>query len=264
MNLLLDETPSPWRRARGVLVALLATAVVLAATGSLARELVLGERWRVGEVQIVGNQRVSDAALRHLANLRRGTHLFTADLDRAVRGVEAHPWVAHASARRVFPGAVEIAVEEHHPRLILALDELWYVDEAGEPFTRADSDDLDYPVLVGLDPQLLADRPDVGQALVWGALRILDVWAARGRDEPPVEGDADALSEIVFDASHGYEVVLRTGSRLILGYGDPAAPLARLDRLIAAGLDLQTPQQVDLDAESVAIATPLPALPALP
>jgi hypothetical protein len=88
-------------------------------------------------------------------------------------------------------------------------------------------------------------------------LRVLD--AADGH---PWVGPA-TISEIRFDDHLGYHVVTRAGSELILGFGSPGDALSRLDRLLEAGLDLSAPQRVDLDAGSVAIATPLPDLRAL-
>ena len=230
--------------------------VLVGASALVGRYLAEDPSWRVHEVSFVGSARASAAELRHLSDIRDGSHLLTVDLDRAAAGVQRHPWVASASARRVYPGAVEITVQERTPVLLLALDRLWYVDSAGVVFKPAVSDDLDYPVLSGLDPKLAADRPDLGQAVVSGALRLQRAWAARG------SADAD-LSEICFHPAHGYELVLRSGSRLMVGEGDPSVPLAKLDRLIAAGLDLQTPQRIDLDMEHVAVATPLPTIDAM-
>jgi hypothetical protein len=128
---------------------------------------------------------------------------------------------------------------------------MWYVDAAGQPFVRAQTVDLDFPILTGLSAELAAERPELARAVVMGALRILSV----------VDGHAVAggqnLSELRFDSRTGYTLVLRNGSELIFGMGDPAPPLRRLDQLIGVGLDLRIPQRVDLDAATVAVATPL-------
>jgi hypothetical protein len=65
------------------------------------------------------------------------------------------------------------------------------------------------------------------------------------------------VSEVHFDRLHGFELVLRSGTRLVVGYGNPSVPLQRVPALCKAGLDLRTPQLVDLDSERVAVATPL-------
>jgi cell division protein FtsQ len=225
--------------------------VLVSLLGIAGMEIREGDAWRVSEVVVTGNVRVCDAALLHLSDLRDGQRIFEVDLDRAVVGVRRHPWVARAEAHLGFPGAVEIVVEEREPVLLLAMGEMWYVDAAGQPFVRAQTVDLDFPILTGLSAELAAERPELARAVVMGALRILSV----------VDGHAVAggqnLSELRFDSRTGYTLVLRNGSELIFGMGDPAPPLRRLDQLIGVGLDLRIPQRVDLDAATVAVATPL-------
>lgn len=258
MTDLLPPIHTLWQRAakwlrRGVIVLLASTGVALA-----SREVVQGEAFRVGEVRFVGNERAATAELRHLSDVRSGAHLWSVDLERAVEGTKRHPWVRQATARRVFPGVVEVAVQEHDAALLLALDGLWYVDADGVPFKAATSDALDLPVITGISPELAAAQPELAAAALWGAVRAFHAWRAR-TDGPPPPGTE--LSEIHYSRVLGYELVLERGTRLILGLGDPAERLARLDRVIAAGLDLATPQRVDLDIGSVAIASPLVPLP---
>jgi len=52
--------------------------------------------------------------------------------------------------------------------------------------------------------------------------------------------------------------VLRSGTRLQLGFSDPIQRLDRLAQMVERGLDLEQPQQIDLEADTVAIASPLP------
>lgn len=264
MNALLPPNPT-WKQRVASVAGRLLFALALAGVGALAgRALAVNPAWRVSEVDFVGLSRAPEAELRHLSDLRSGSHLLRADLDRAVAGVSRHPWVRSASARRVYPGAVEITVEEYQPVMMLALDRLWYVDETGVPFSPATSADLDFPVLTGLDPAQAESDPELGRAVIAGALRVLDAWNDRALAPGSDLTAGAAISEVHFSASHGYDLVLRSGTRLILGFGDPAVPLGRLDRLVAGGADLERPQRVDLDLETVAVATPLPAILAAP
>ena len=236
------------------------TALVWTLTGScvalgiwgLGDTIAYGETFQVRDVVFVGNDRAEPVQLRHLANVRAGTHLFHADLTRAVRGVEQHPWVHEATARRRFPGAVEIHVREHAPTLLLALDALWLVDADANVFKRADSNLLDFPVLSGLTPQLLEAHPGVAKAVIQEAIAVHSAVEA---DEQLAIAD---LSEIHFDQRTGFALVMRTGSRIVLGFADPAPALDRLARMRERGLDLNVPTHIDLDAGKVAIATPLP------
>jgi len=253
VNDLITSPPSPWMRAGRVLVAGLVGSAVVTALGLGVHQVMRDESFRVFRVEIAGNQRASETQLRHLADVPEGAHLATVDLDHIRRGVERHPWVAHATVQRQFPSGIQVTVTEYEPTLLLALDRLWYVDDSGRPIKPAESDDLDYPVLTGLDLELAHSRPELAQAVVQGALRVLA--ACNGEPVAPA-----AVSEIHFDVQTGYELVLRGGSRLILGEGDPTPPLDRLRQLLAAGLDLDTPQRVDLAVETVAVATPIPPL----
>lgn len=256
MNLLPASDQTWMHRARAILGRLVIAGAVVGAGAGVGHAVATSPSWRLSEVRFSGAAHATDGELRQLSDLHTGAHLLTVDLDRAIAGVERHPWVATATARRVYPGVVEIAVVEHQPVLMLALDRLWYVDADGTPFTTATSDDLDHPVLTGLDPRLAAAEPELGRAAIQGALRVLSAWSARGSD-----GGLREVSEVFYSPAHGFELVLRSGTRLQLGFGEPAEPLARLERLLEAGLSLSVPQSIDLDMKTVAVATPLPARP---
>ena len=211
---------------------------LVSAAGIVGHELATGELWRVTDVTFAGQVNASEPALRHLANVRVGTHLFDLDLQRVVLDVERHPWVRRAEARRVLPATIEVVVEEHAPVLILALDRMWYVNAMGEPFKLATTEDLDYPVLTGLSPRLADEHPALAAAVVSGALQVRE--AADGH---PTVGP-DFASEVNFDPHHGYTLVLRSGTELLLGFTEPERSLRRFDRLVANGLDLRAPHRV--------------------
>ncbi len=210
-----------------------------------------GAAWTVVSQHIEGNLAVSDVAVRHLSNVRSGAHLFEVDLESAIRGVERHPRVRSATARRSFPSAITISVEEYEAVLLLALDDLWYVAGDGAIFTRADSDDLDYPILSGLDTGRALAYPRLAHAVIAGALSILDAAAEHSQAGP------DEISEIRFSEKLGYTIILRNGSELVFGFESPDSRLGRLNQMLVAGLDLAAPQRIDLHSRSVAIATPL-------
>jgi cell division protein FtsQ len=245
------------RRALRVLLAGTLGGALVSAAGILGHELATGELWRVTDVTFAGQVNATEPALRHLANVRVGTHLFELDLQRVVLDVERHPWVRRAEARRVLPATIEVVVEEHAPVLILALDRMWYVNAMGEPFKLATTEDLDYPVLTGLSPRLAEEHPSLAAAVVQGALEVLEATDGHSTVGP------EHSSEINFDPHHGYTLVLRNGSQLLLGFTDPERSLRRLDRLTANGLDLTTAQRVDLDAPRIALVSPLvdPSVP---
>lgn len=197
-------------------------------------------------------ERVSTTQLRHLADVRTGQHVATVNTSNVARAIARHPWVDEVTVRIELPSMLRVVVTEHEPVMLLALDAMWYVDADGQPFHRADTADMDYPILTGLDSALVDEHPELASAVVGRALGVLADAAA-----PPLHGTG-AISEVRFHRRTGFTLVLRSGTELMLGFAEPAAQLSRLDRMVRQGLDLRTPQRVDLNAEAVAIATPLP------
>ncbi|NOY24710.1 MAG: FtsQ-type POTRA domain-containing protein [Oligoflexia bacterium] len=241
------------KRTARVLAAGLIGGVVVTALGLATHHVVEDASFRVYQVDIHGAQRSRPAQLRHLANIPTGAHLATLDLDAIRQGVQRHPWVARATVTRIFPSTVEIDVDEYQPVMLLALDRLWYVDETGHPIKAARSDDLDYPVITGVSQALADQHPKLAAAVTVGALRVL-----RACDGQPLA--ADQISEIHHAPNTGFELVLRSGTRLVVGDEDPHPAMARLARLLQHGVDLDEPQRIDLAVETVAVATPLPPL----
>lgn len=234
------------RRLRQLLVALLA----LGAVGGGVWVFGFSELVRYREIRVVGNQRVSEVAVRHLADLPEGAPLVTLDLPHAVANIERHPWVAHATARRVFPDTVVIQVEERQVAALLLLDALYLVDTEGKPFRKADAQDLHHPLLTGISPDLAEREPALARRLIAEGLALLT--AAQGHGGLR----ADDISEVRFDAGSGYTLALRNGGEVLLGFTGPEA-LPRLDALATAGVDLSHPHRVDLGLAKMAVVTPL-------
>lgn len=254
MYALRTDRSSPLKRAARVLAAGVLGGGIVTALGLGWHHVAEDPAFRVEHLEISGNHRASTPQLRHLADVPVHQHLAAVDLDRVRAGVMRHPWVEAATVRRTYPGGLEIQVQEHEPALLLAAGRLWYLDADGRPIKQAESGDLDYPVLTGLDPVLADARPDLAGAVIQGALRV---W--RACDGDPIA--PELVSEIHHDPLTGYELVLDSGTRLVLGTGSPQPALDRLRRMIRVGLDLSVPQRIDLDIETVAVATPLPSIP---
>lgn len=211
---------------------------------------------RVSSVEFAGNVEASDAQLRHLANVTEGEALVFVDLDDVIAGVTQHPWVDQATVSRAWPDRVIIDVVEHEDVLLVAHQGLYRVNGEGELFVRARSSDLDLPVLTGLDDHLVEVYPAVGQRVIRDALVVHGALRDTNTDL------VDQLSEIHFDRQLGFQLKLRNGTVVSLGFQSPADALGRLARLRDAGLDLGTPHEVDLDLIGLAVATPVAALDA--
>ena len=68
----------------------------------------------VREVVVSGNQNATAADLVSLSQLHRGQTIFSIPVTLVRRRLEEHPWVKHASVRRVFPHTIQLVVEERH------------------------------------------------------------------------------------------------------------------------------------------------------
>ena len=171
----------------------LATVSVAAVAGALGW-VAFGSEWmRFRTLRVVGLDRVSEAQVRHLADLTPGEPLLALDLSNAVAGVSRHPWIAEVEARRIFPDTVVLQVRERQVRALLLLDQLYLVDTEGRPFRKADSADLDHPVITGL-PQSIADTDaPLARRIVVDALALLDQ-----ADKRAGLREAD-ISEVRFD-----------------------------------------------------------------
>ncbi|MCB9761954.1 MAG: FtsQ-type POTRA domain-containing protein [Alphaproteobacteria bacterium] len=207
---------------------------------------------RVNTVEVVGNERATELAVRHLADVRLGAPLLLLDLEQIVDDVVRHPWVAEATVSRHFPGTLRVEVREHHDVMLLAHDGgLYRVNDQGEVFIRARSSDLDRPILTGLSDELVDHHGPVARRVVSSALATLH--SVDGCDAL----SAEDLSEVHFDPSLGFTLRLRNGGAVHLGFQDPADQLRRLDAMVASGLDLSRPVRVDLDLDGLAVATPI-------
>ena len=130
--------------------------------------------------------------------------------------------------RRELPRSIVITLEERVPKALVALDDLYLVDDHGEPFKRAEpGDPLDLPVVTGLsesdDTPL---RPQLEKALAFE-----DLFAKSALSKTA------ELSEIHLDPVRGLSITVsqRSGAPAPvvahLGTTDRPRRLARLARL---------------------------------
>jgi cell division protein FtsQ len=213
------------------------------------------DEFRVKHLEIEGLRRASEPALRARLSSWVGRNLFELDLAGAAAAATADPWIRSASAKRILPGTLRVAVVERGPCAVALIGGVAHVvDDTGHvirPSGPALADDL--PVLRGLagrDEQALVAALRRGVAVV----RELETAAADWLPE---------ISEL--DLSMRDRVAVRTvdpGPIILL---DPQ----RIERNVAEYLELRREivrlagplATVDLrwrDRISVRPATPIP------
>lgn len=235
------------------------------AAAALSAALSLGawQAWRwataspafaLNEIRFSGVAHAQETDLLKRSGLTLGENLFRADLARAARGIESHPWVESAMLTRRLPGTIVVDVLEHHPAALVQLDKAVYVlDEEGRLFKRAAPEDgLDVPMITGL-----SERSAETQLRLLGALHLLDMW--RGTGYP-----VSALAEMRLDADGGFTLFAHEAGGLEeirLGSAQLPLKLRRLSQVRAAlarrgekaaRIDLDNPARPDQAAATLA------------
>ncbi len=189
-----------------------------------------GNVLRIRAVRFEGISRASEAELSALSPVKPGDNLVAADLEEMERALRRHPWVKSATAHRRLPPAVEVRVEEHEPRVLVDLGGLYLVDRDAQVFKRAAAGDgLDLPVVTGFTRDDYVQRRADVEALLTGALALLDGWGREGL------AALSSVSEVHVDADEGVTLFLGDeGMQVRLGVGDLPSKLSRLHRILGA------------------------------
>jgi len=192
----------------------------------LVRHVIASPRFAVREVRVGPAAHVREEEVAALAGVSPGDALLAVDTDAVAARVASHPWVASARVRRALPSMLVIDVVERRAAASALLGALYLLDEAGHPFKRAALDEaVGLPVLTGIAREQYTAHRDATEAAFREALGILARYASPGRRPP--------LSEVHIDPRFGYSLVLlEGGGEILLGRGDLAAKLARLDQIL--------------------------------
>lgn len=211
----------------------------------------------VERLEFVGNVRATWSELRHLSEVRNGSRLWEVDLPTVTGGVSRHPWVAAVRTERRFPSTLVVHVEEHTPVAMLALgEEMFYVDASGRAFLRVQSDDLDHPVITGIEPQFAEHDERLPGLVLHDALWLLEQLDTRNLIP------RSRVSELRFHRSRGFTLQTAGSTQghptaeILFGVGDYERQLQHLGALLVRNVDLTLPLHVDLAPERVAIVRP--------
>jgi len=180
----------------------------LLASGALlmAQMLLESGYFGVQQIRVEQQERVTEGDILDASDITVGDSLFDLELHMIGRKIEEHPWIARADVERSFPDQVVIRVVEREARAIIDLGYLYYVDSEGEVFKMLDAaDQLDYPVITGIDRQYLLDHPDQTQGCLNLALQLMDELGSRELF------NLDDVSEIHYDQQEGIILHTRIG-----------------------------------------------------
>jgi len=205
-----EKQPRDWKQLfhRLLRIGIASGSGFLLASGALLTVQMLLESGYFGVklVRVEQQVRVSEGDILDASDIKLGDSLFDLELHMIGRKIEEHPWIARAEVERSFPDQVIIRVVERQARAIIDLDYLYYVDRQGVAFKMLESgDELDYPVITGIDRQYLLDHPDQTQNSLDLALSLMDQLEQRKLF------NLDDVSEIHFDQQEGLIIYTRIG-----------------------------------------------------
>jgi len=205
-----EKQPRDWKQLfhRLLRIGIASGSGFLLASGALLTVQMLLESGYFGVklVRVEQQVRVSEGDILDASDIKLGDSLFDLELHMIGRKIEEHPWIARAEVERSFPDQVVIRVVERQARAIIDLDYLYYVDRQGVAFKMLESgDELDYPVITGIDRQYLLDHPDQTQNSLNLALSLMDQLEQRKLF------NLDDVSEIHFDQQEGLIIYTRIG-----------------------------------------------------
>ena len=172
-------------------------------------------------VTFEGLHRAQGSDLLKLGGVAQGENLFNLHPTEIEQAMLANPWVRTVSVTRHLPSGLDVAITEHTPTAIVAMGELYLLDEAGAPFKKLEPiDTLDLPLVPGSDREGYLRDPKSAGARFARALETIRAW-------PAAVGHGDALSEIHFD-DDDLTLVTEAGQRIRLGDGELGSALGRL------------------------------------
>jgi hypothetical protein len=215
----------------------------------LARE---SELLCLNEINVRGNSVVPTSAILETADVNIGDNVTTLDLARIADDLTRLEWVESASLRRSYPDRLALTVVEREPVLMLADEQLWFVDRQGEVFKGVAPDEwTDLPVVTGIDMDSRAVDPDGCRETL---RRALDVVEAFGESRSFEQTD---IGEFRVEREGLYRVhLVEQQVDLRLAEENYQLGLQRLDTLLSQELiALDQVQSLDLALRNQVVAT---------
>jgi cell division protein FtsQ len=196
---------------------LLAVCVVLGLGGGLLyilRDYVrTSPRFAISEIRVSGSKRHSNEEILALAGLRKGDNIFLTDLEKAKLKLLEDPWITDVAAARTLPNFVQIEVFERKAAAMVSFGETYLATREGKLFKKlGPSDDLDLPIISGLDTTDITDDRSNVEYLVRAGIDLAFEYSASDL------AGRYPLEQVVLHKDGSFEIVAgRTSMLLNLG-----------------------------------------------
>jgi cell division protein FtsQ len=209
-------------------VAVAAVALLVAVLGLLERHVKMAKSFAIEQVEVTGNEQLTNAQVLRAAGLAVGQNVFTVGPEQARANLLREPWIEAANVRRRLPGRFSIEVRERHAVALLASGQLQLVSDEGVAFKVLEANDpSDLPVISGLDPSLRTQDEQALSSSLLDAVALLHAYQDAGlsRREP--------ISEIHVDNDRGLSLYVGSDAMYVrLGKGPFRQKLERMREVL--------------------------------
>jgi cell division protein FtsQ len=204
-------------------------------------------RFAVSEVTVNGLHRRSPEEIANVGQVVKGANIFSVDLARTRALVLTDPWIKDATVSRRLPGTIFVTVTEKEPAALVAAGDTYLYTREGLPIKRIEAKDpSDYPIITGIEPQVLTDDREGAQRMVKTALDLVDAYDRTGL------GLRAPIEELHYEKDGAMSVVVgKSATTVSLG---PPPWKRKLDQAVRVFAELdrrgQKPDTVFLDNEA--------------
>ncbi len=114
--------------------------------------------FRLRNIEIKGNNRLSRIDIMRVANATVGTSLLGFDTEKAEAALKAHNWIDNAKIVREFPDKLIISIKEREPVAVLNAGGLYLVDKKGVVFDVLGKHKVSLPIISGISKSEVVDH----------------------------------------------------------------------------------------------------------
>ncbi|MEE9272599.1 MAG: FtsQ-type POTRA domain-containing protein [Robiginitomaculum sp.] len=185
---------------------------IQAAKNRMVKQRLMGMGFVVERVDVVGEGRISEQEIRAVLGVRPGDYLFDMDLKNAQQRVQSLSWVDNAVVRRLWPNRIVVHVNERQPYALWQSNEtLHLIDQTGFAIDNVLASDYQgLPLVVGKDANLVAG-----------------IFFQMLNEHKYLK---DEVSVVVYVGHRRWDVILKSGVRILLPEENPSKALKRLEQ----------------------------------
>jgi len=182
------------------------------------------------EVGFQGIKRVSQAELLCQGGLENRVNLLTLNLSAVKRKIESLPWVKNVTLHRIWPNKLQVIISEQEPIfLVLVHQNLYFLNDEGVLFKKADKKEGGLPMLTGLGKNDLTPEGRL-KTPIFKELVTLQTGLSQGRN-PLYPAN---FSEVHYDPDCGFSLfIMERRIRITLGKEELETRIKRLEKVWA-------------------------------